>query len=121
MGYYKDKLMSADQRMADDWLIHTQQYAIGSYVTEKYGHAVTHTTAEVIGKALGDERRKCSEVRRITQTDVAHDMGWSRQKLSDIECGKVDASFMDICRLCSYYGITPFNLLAYGAEQDSGK
>jgi len=106
----------SERQVIADWLQQTAEYTVGSYVTAMFPVAFEHTDAGLIGKALRAERRKCSERKRLTQSDVAHDLGWSRQKISDIERGVVEVGFLEACRLCAYYGVTPFNLLAYGEE-----
>jgi DNA-binding XRE family transcriptional regulator len=110
-----------ERQLILDWARGTKEYAVGAYVTSNYPSAIKQTDAVVIGKALKVEREKCHYAVRLTQQDVANDLGWSRQKLSDIERGVVEASFLDVCRLCAYYRVTPFNLLAYGEELNRGK
>jgi DNA-binding XRE family transcriptional regulator len=104
-----------ERQIVGDWVQTTQLYTVGAYVTKVFPVAIEHSDAESIGKALRAERKKYPH---ITQQDVADVLGWSRQKVSDIERGVVEAGFLEVCRLCQYYGVTPFNLLAYGEESD---
>jgi transcriptional regulator with XRE-family HTH domain len=63
-------------------------------------------------------RARMVEARRaakLTQSEVARDLGVSRQTVSHWENGETEASWTDLARLCAIYGVSSDQIL-YGLE-----
>jgi transcriptional regulator with XRE-family HTH domain len=58
------------------------------------------------------EARRAS---RFTQEDVARELGVTRQTVSHWEHGSTEASWVDLARLCTLYGVSADQIL-YGLE-----
>jgi DNA-binding XRE family transcriptional regulator len=109
MIYTDGNPMNKEQRTVDDWLLHTQEYAAGAYVCCNYPSMVSTMNADNLGKALRSERKRTG----CTQQVIADVLGWSRQKVSDIERGVVEVGFIEVCQLCGLYGVTPYNVMGF--------
>ncbi|MGQ0841147.1 helix-turn-helix domain-containing protein [Actinokineospora sp.] len=57
-------------------------------------------------RELGDELRRVRESADFTQSDLAHQLGWSSAKLCRIESGKLGCSEVDAAILLSYLRVT---------------
>ena len=57
-------------------------------------------------KRLAGELRRIREGSRLTQQDVAEQLGWHLSKISNIERGRVSASPDDVARILDVYGVS---------------
>lgn len=50
--------------------------------------------------------RELIEEKKVTQKDVAADLGWPRRTLNNYVCGTREPDYASLCQLCDYFGCT---------------